>query len=290
MKNLSDIFLGDYMKKLKICEEYYLGVGKKLKMPEGITEKITVICFENDFSEEKYYLKLLNEEYVEKVILIGAKPKTNFGKKLIITNKLKESYIKKSERIIFFINTDIDEDVLIPLVKMFRIAKKREIRVGIENLIGFSYDTNKDFLKILEAMLQEEIFKEYEIIYDYICEELDKKFADNSICQFVDNRCIVNRKHYNKDKIMGCCYSFKYNGWKFSDVKLCEHQKDQKCNVKCLGCKLFTCDYLRKRGIRFTLEKMPVALAFFSKKQREILRTTFFVSKEEVINKVMKAC
>ena len=100
MKNLSDIFNGDYMKKLKICEEYYLGVGKKLKMPEGITEKITVVCFENDFSEEKYYLKLLNEDYVEKVILIGAKPKTNFGKKLIITNKLFINFILTPHRII----------------------------------------------------------------------------------------------------------------------------------------------------------------------------------------------
>ena len=40
--------------------------------------------------------------------------------------------------------------------------------------------------------------------------------------------------------------------------------------------------------IRFTLEKMPIALAFFSKKQREILRTTFFVEKDVVIKKVIK--
>jgi hypothetical protein len=33
---------------------------------------------------------------------------------------------------------------------------------------------------------------------------------------------------------------------------------------------------------------MPIAVAFFTKKQREILRTTFFVSKETVINKVIK--
>ena len=87
---------------------------------------------------------------------------------------------------------------------------------------------------------------------------------------------------------MGCCYSFKYNGVYFSDVKLCEHQKDRKCNVKCLGCKLFTCEYLRKHGIRFALNKMSIALAFFTKKQRELLRTTFFVSKETVIETVMK--
>lgn len=288
ISNLSDKFLGDIMKKVNICDEYYLGVGKKIKLFEEIEDRVTVVCFENDFSEEKYYLELLNKECVDKVILIGAKPKTNFGKKLIVTNTVREKYIKNSKRITFFINTDIDEDVLCPLVKMFRIAKKRGITVGFEKLVGFSYNINKDLLKTLEALLQENAYKECEIVYDYLCDELDKKFANNSICQFEDNRCIANRKHYNKDKIMGCCYSFKYNGWYFSDVKLCKHQKEQRCAVKCLGCKLFTCDYLRKRGIRFTLQKMPIALAFFTKKQREILRTTFFVGKEEVIKKVIK--
>ena len=291
MKNLSDIIFGDYMKKTKIYNEYYLGVGENILMSSRLfdkTETTTVVCFENDFSEEKYYLELLNQEYIDKVILIGAKPTTNFGKKLIKTDKIRESYIKNSKRITFIINTDIDEDVLIPLVNLFRIAKKKNISIGLNNVLGFSYKLTDELLKALQALLQEDKYKEYEIIYDYLCDELDKKFADNSICQFDGNRCIVNRKHYNKDKIMGCCYSFNYNGLSFSDVKLCEHQKEQKCSVKCLGCKLFTCEYLRKRGIRFTLEKMPIALAFFSKKQREILRTTFFVEKDAVIKKVVK--
>jgi hypothetical protein len=278
--------MGDFMKKVKISDEYSLEVGKKIKF--SASEKTTVVCFENNFSEEKYYLGLLNQENIDKVILIGARPRTNFGKKLIVTNRIKSNLIKNSEKLTFIINTDIDEDVLIPLVQLFRIARRKNIGIGLGDVVGFSYKTNIDLMKTLEALLQEDLYKQYEVIYDYICDELDKKFADNSICQFEDNRCIANRKYYDKGRIMGCCYSFKYNGWHFSDVKLCEHQKEQKCNVKCLGCKLFTCDYLRKRGIRFTLNKMPVALAFFSKKQREILRTTFFVEKEIVIEKVIK--
>lgn len=278
------------MKKVKICDNYYLNVGNNLNISSKMfneEEKITVVCFENDFSEEKYYLKLLNEEHINKVILIGTRPSRSLGKKLIVTDKIKENFIKKSQRIIFVINTDIDEEVLIPLVQLFRIAKKRGIYIGLENIVGYSYEVNSDLLKTLEALLQEDIYKEYEVVYDYICDELDKKFADNSICQFKDNRCIANRKYYDREKIMGCCYSFKYNGLYFSDVKLCEHQKEQQCDIKCMACKLFTCEYLRKRGIRFTLNKMPVALAFFSKKQRELLRTTFFVDKEVVINKIV---
>ena len=276
------------MKNVKIFNEYYLVVGNNLDILLPDSEKTTIVCFENNFSEEKYYLNLLNKEEVDKVIVIGTKPMRSFGKKLIRANTIKESFLKNSERIIFIINTDIDEDVLIPLVQLFRIAKKRGIKVGIDNLIGYSYETTEILMKSLEALLQEDTYKEYEVIYDYICDELDRKFADNSICQFKDDRCVANRKYKDKAKIMGCCYSFKYNGLYFSDVKLCEHQKDRKCDVKCLGCKLFTCDYLRNHGIRFTLNKMPIALAFFTKKQRELLRTTFFVSKETVIETVMK--
>lgn len=250
-------------------------------------DKVSVVCFENKYSTQKNYLKLLNESWVNNVILIGAKPESCFGKKLISAEKLHKNFFTGSSRIVFVIDTDIDEDVLIPLVQLFDIAKKRKIEVGVYDIIGFSNKVTFELKKALEALMQSDLYERYEIVYDFICEELDKKFSDNSICQFEDNRCIANRKYNDKSKIMGCCYSFNYNGIKFSDIKLCEHQKNQRCEVKCLGCKLFTCDYLKKHGIKFSLENMPLALAFFSKKQREILRTTFFTSKENVLTKVI---
>jgi len=277
--------------KCKIFGDYIIGTNLEYDNIKALLKEysdVTVVCFENNYSEEKYYVELLNEEWVDKVILIGAKPTSCFGEKLIVTNDIKEKYLKSSKRAVFIINTDIDEEVLKPLVELFDVSAKKGIEIGADNVLGFSSSVPVILSKTLEALLQENIYKRYELIYDYICDELDKKFADNGICQFEGNRCIANRKHYNRDKIMGCCYSFKYNGLQFSDVKLCEHQNEHKCNVKCLGCKLFTCDYLKKHGIRFSLSNMPIALAFFSKKQREILRTTFFTTKEDVLAKVLK--
>jgi len=279
------------MKRINITRDNIIGLNLDYDSIKSLAkdyEDTIVICFENNFSEEKYYIKLLNESWVKKVILIGAKPTSCFGEKLIITNKLKDSFFKSAKRVFFIINTDIDEDVLIPIVQMSDIANKLGIFIGLDNILGFSYDVNSDLKVTLQALVQADIYKRYELVYDYICDELDKKFANNELCQFEDDRCIVNRKYYNKDKIMGCCYSFKYNGIQFSDIKLCEHQKDHKCDVKCLGCKLFTCDYLKKHGVRFSLENMPVALAFFSRKQREILRTTFFTSKNIILDKVLR--
>ncbi len=280
------------MKRLNILNNYIIGVKLDYDSIKALAkeyEDVIFVCFENNYSNENYYISLLNESWVKRVILIGAKPSSCFGDKLIITDKLKEKFLKNGKRVFFIIDVDIDEEVLIPLVQMFNFANKNDIKVGADNVLGFCREENGVLVKTLQALLQENIYKRYEVVYDYICDELDKKFMNNDICKFEGNRCIANRKYYNKDKIMGCCYSFKYNGLQFSDIKLCEHQKDHRCNVKCLGCKLFTCKYLKDHGIRFTLNNMPIALAFFNKKQREILRTTFFVTKEEILNKVIKS-
>jgi len=263
-------------------------VFNDIKVQFSQCEDVSVVCFENDFSEEKYYIKLLNEKWVKNVILIGAKTKIDFGKKLILADCVNKKFFKSSKRVMFIINTDIDEDVLTSLVQLFNVSQKLGLKIGTDKIIGYSYKQTRELEKSLEALLQENLYDRYKVVYEYICDELDKKFSDNSICQFENDRCIANRKHKNKSKIMGCCYSFKYKFGTFYDVKLCEHQKDKKCEVKCLGCKLFTCQYLKKHGIKFALADMPIALAFFNKKQREILRTTFFVPEEEVLKAILK--
>lgn len=278
------------MKKVTI-KNNVIGINfvfNEIKTQFSKCEDVSVVCFENDFSEEKYHIKLLNENWVKNVMLIGTKPNNDFGKKLILIDKLEKKFFKNSKRVVFIINTDVDEDVLTSLVRLFDIAQNLGLEVGVDGIIGYSYKQTPELEKTLEALLQEDLYSRYKVVYEYICDELDKRFSDNSICQFENDRCIANRKHSNKTKIMGCCYSFKYKLGTFYDVKLCEHQKDKKCDVKCLGCKLFTCQYLKKHGIKFALSDMPIALAFFSKKQREILRTTFFVSEEEVLKNILK--
>lgn len=255
-------------------------------------EKVLVVCFENDFNVSKLYAKLINLTSILRIIVIGTKSKTSFGKKIIFANNVKKKFFRGSEKVFFSIKTDIDEEVLKPIVDSLDYAKffGTDIYVNYDgrDIMGNSYKVTPDLDIVLKAINFDNLYDRYSLIYDYICEELDNKFKNNSICQFENDRCIANRKHYNKDKIMGCCYSFKYNGIRFSDIKLCEHLKDKGCSVKCLGCKLFTCEYLRKHGIRFSLEKMSVARSIFSKKQREILRTTFFVPKGEVIEKLIQ--
>lgn len=257
-----------------------------------VQEKVSVVCFENDFNVSKLYVKLVNLDSVSRVVVIGAKSKTYFGKKVVFVNDVKKKFFDGCTNVFFSIRTDIDEEVLKPIVHSFDYARICGAEIGViykdKKILGNSYKLISDLEVVLKAISFDNMYDRYSLIYDYICDELDKKFINNSICQFENDRCIANRKFYNKDKIMGCCYSFKYNGIKFSDIKLCEHLKDKGCTVKCLGCKLFTCEYLRKHGIRFTLEKMAVAKSIFSKKQREIFRTTFFVDKNDVLANLIK--
>ena len=50
---------------------------------------------------------------------------------------------------------------------------------------------------------------------------------------------------------MGCCYSFYYGkGGMPIDTGVCKHLINNACNTKCIRCKMFTCRYLRKKGIK----------------------------------------
>ena len=282
---------------MKFLEVFDRSLGVNMSDDEVVEvlkgqDRVVVVCFENDFNVSKLYVKLINLESVSRVIVIGSKSKTSFGKKVVFVNDVRKSFFKGCASVFFSIRTDIDEDVLKPIVDSFDYARMCGADVGVtygkRMIIGSSYKVTPDLDVVLRSVSFDNLYDRYSLVYDYICDELDKKFRDNSICQFENDRCIANRKFYNKDKIMGCCYSFKYNGIQFSDIKLCEHLKENGCEVKCLGCKLFTCDYLKKHGIRFSLENMSVAKAIFSKRQREILRTTFFVEKAKVLMELVK--
>ena len=45
----------------------------------------------------------------------------------------------------------------------------------------------------------------------------------------------------------------------------CEHLKeDYTCGSKCIACKLFTCDYLEKKGIKFKIKDILLLNVFFN--------------------------
>ena len=69
----------------------------------------------------------------------------------------------------------------------------------------------------------------------------------------------------------------------------CEYLgEDCKCSAKCLSCKLYTCDYLEKKGVKFNIDDIPYLYLFFNPIQKWIIKTSVYTTKEKIIKKLLK--
>lgn len=145
----------------------------------------------------------------------------------------------------------------------------------------------KKHIKKVESLIKINDKEErYSKLYDMICDYLDEEFQGKNICQFKDNIC-SRRKDLMERGIKkelyrdGCCYSYRHH-------KLCENLKDGRCTIKNIGCKLFTCPYLRKKGYKYTINQIYFARYFFNTRQKVYIQTTFFVDKKVVMKGILK--
>ena len=135
-------------------------------------------------------------------------------------------------------------------------------------------------------MKKNELKKNYELIYFKVCDYLDNEFSKN-ICDFENDKC---GEKIDTKSCVGCCRKYKnkllgplvpYNNW-----EICEYLKNKKCSVKNIGCKLFTCDYLHKKGIKFRIKDIPM-LQEFNLIQKIIIKSKVQIPQEEVIKKLL---
>lgn len=111
--------------------------------------------------------------------------------------------------------------------------------------------------------------KQYEEIYDKICNYLDEEFKKNNYCDFRSDRCVANRLGKTPEDTMGCCYNFNEKLFSIKDIRVCEFQENEICKINCIGCKLFSCKYLSKRGVKFNLDKIPNINYKFRKRKNQ---------------------
>ena len=143
-------------------------------------------------------------------------------------------------------------------------------------------------MKIVEKALDiKDIEKRYNYLYDLICDYLDEEFKEKNICEFCDGICKRRRnmieRNIKKDTYEnGCCYSY-------YKKESCKHLIPGKgCQIKNIGCKIFTCYYLRRNGHRYKLNDIYLARYFFNTRQKLYMEYTFFVDKDEIIKEVIK--
>ena len=133
---------------------------------------------------------------------------------------------------------------------------------------------NDDKLKIwsVTATNLKNLNVRYSYIYDKVCDYLDNEFVTNNICGFKDNICksVENNSHC-KESRYGCCYG--------RNRGLCHYLKDNKCSIKSISCKLFTCRYLKKEKINYKINDIVLLKYFFNMRQKFILDTSLFKDK-----------
>ncbi len=143
-------------------------------------------------------------------------------------------------------------------------------------------------MKIVESALKiKDIEKRYSYLYDLICDYLDQEFKEKNICDFCDGICKRRRdmidRNIKKDTYEnGCCYSY-------YKKESCKHLiPGKECQIKNIGCKIFTCYYLKKNGYRYKLNNIYLSRYFFNSRQKFYMESTFFVDKDEIMKEIIK--
>lgn len=142
-------------------------------------------------------------------------------------------------------------------------------------------------MKIIDSILDiEDKNKRLDYLYDLICDYLDKEFRDKNICGFNCGICkkrqaMINEGIKKDTYLNGCCYSYIHK-------KNCIYLENGMCKTKNLGCKLFTCDYLKMQGYKYRLKDIYLARYFFNFRQKSFIENSIKISKEEVIKGIKK--
>ena len=199
------------------------------------------------------------------------------------------------------INKNEYKKILKKLLFIKRIVQKRKIKFGIQSnsrrLLGYILNYNEsskiqnDFISAINAIFYNTKFERYNYIYDATCEYLDGFFYGKNLCDFKDNKCGEKR---NTSSTTGCCHHFKYKKlgpWLPNNkLVLCEYlnKENYSCDAKCISCKLFTCDYLKKKGVRFRIKDILLLNIFFNPLQKYFIKYKVFTPKKETIKTLMR--
>ena len=165
--------------------------------------------------------------------------------------------------------------------------KNRVLRKTKEYLISIDDPEVDKKMKIMEEIVSQKTRKErMSLLYDYLCDYLDNIFYGRNICEFKCNTCIKKRlfaeKKNMKPTTNGCCYGT-------LKKRLCPNLgKDGRYTIRNVGCKLFTCYYLKGKGYHYRLEHIYLSKYTLSIFQKYYLANTFFVPKEKVLKGLLR--
>ncbi len=168
-------------------------------------------------------------------------------------------------------------DFLLPFLQ------KRKITIGICKGVHQSWSLIEELDFFLTAYNKKRKEERYEYLYDKACFLLDRDFSKYQLCGFQNEICLSRENLKEKGKkipfVYGCCYT---------KGKVCQYLKNGRCTIFCLSCKLFTCSYLKKQGICYSVEDFFFLSFFLNRKQKMILNDSLYTKKEGILYELLK--
>ena len=246
-------------KIIELDNNYYLKINNSAEDLINDVTNVENISLNTVLKNKKIILKIdfntINKKQYNKIL-----KKLLFLKRLVSRNKTKFGTMKDSKILLGYV-----------------------INYNIENK-----DQN-DFIIAINAAFYNTKYERYNYIYDTVCNYLDSFFYGKNLCDFKNNKCGEKR---NTSSDIGCCHHYKnklLGPLLPNNLMPCEHLKeDHTCDAKCIGCKLFTCGYLEKKGIKFRIKDILLLNVFFNPLQKYFIKTMVFTPKEKVIKKLMR--
>jgi hypothetical protein len=241
-------------------------------------------------------IKLDNDYYIEKLNKDSQMPLDTINIKNLKLSKI----LKNKEPIlkIDFNEFSVAEykKILKKLMFIKNVAMKKSFKLieGEKKLIAYviNFDENNqkqnDFISGIDAIFYKTKYERYNYIYDTVCNYLDNYFYGKNLCDFKDNKCGEKR---NTLSTAGCCHHFKHKAFgPLSKLVLCEYlnKENYTCDAKCISCKLFTCDYLESKGIKFKIKDIFLLDVFFNPIQKYFIKFMVFTPKEKILKRLIK--
>ena len=199
---------------------------------------------------------------------------------------------EKNYKTIFFI-LDFDE-IVNSKMSVFKNIKKIKLKVlsnsiyvNIQNYKSSNEQDVQDILQALKIQFLHSKVEKVTYIYDKTCEYLDNQFITKNLCQFENNKCIAKRDY---DLECGCCRHAKdmsFFSLMTSELVECEYLNDKRCIADCITCKLYTCPFLNKLGIKIKIKDLFLINNYFNFVQKLIIKTSPFTPKEKILKKLV---
>ncbi len=201
--------------------------------------------------------------------------------------------ISKFREIVFFMDFSKQElslqqsdNLVVSIKKIQNIKIIKEVPIYVYYIAGKSYYEQFVITSLCVLNCKSKTEK-YSYLYDSVCEYLDNRVVSTNVCGFENDKCIAKR---DTNCTMGCCHHYKnkYFGVLYEKkLHLCEYQKNKKCTAKCITCKMYMCDTLRKKGYNFNTKNVITLKRYFNVLQKLVIISSFFTPKDKILKKIL---